>query len=180
MSRPFLPMLLALAAALTMPAVRAQGTSPSASEYTCPSFLVQEGAEKPSYKGELTLSPFTHHWSRSPEHRHVLLMAVDEQLPGNRLCGVSLFSNSFGQPTVYVYAGQQFNGLWGQPRLFLKLTAGVLYGYVGKYQDKVPLNHHGFSPGLIPALGYRLSERDSVQMKVLGTAGLMFSYGRSF
>lgn len=179
MTRLPLPLLVALASALSMPGALAQNTS-SASEYNCPSFLVQEGAEKPSYKGEFTVSPYTHHWSRSPEHRHVLLMAVDEQLPGNRLCGFSLFSNSFGQPTVYLYAGQQFNGLLGEPRLFLKLTAGVLYGYVGKYQDKVPLNHHGFSPGLIPALGYRFTDRDSVQMKVLGTAGLMFSYGRSF
>ena len=51
---------------------------------------------------------------------------------------------------------------------------------MGQYQHKVPLNHGGFSPGLIPALGYKLTERDSLQVKLLGTAGVMFSYGRQF
>jgi hypothetical protein len=68
----------------------------------------------------------------------------------------------------------------GNPNLFVKVTAGILYGYVGQYKDKVPLNHGGFSPAIIPSIGYRLTEHDSVQVKVLGTAGLMFSYGRSF
>jgi hypothetical protein len=79
-----------------------------------------------------------------------------------------------------VYAGQQYNELMGNPKLFVKVTAGILYGYVGKYQNKVPLNHNGFSPAIIPSIGYRLSEHDSLQVKVLGNAGLMFSYGRSF
>ena len=150
------------------------------SERYCPSFLAVEGAPEPTHRGEFVFSPYTHHWSYSAEHKPVVLVAVDEQLPGNRFCGVALFSNSFGQPSTYVYAGQQFNELMGNPKLFVKVTAGILYGYVGKYQDKVPLNHGGFSPAIIPSIGYRLSEHDSVQLKVLGAAGLMFSYGRQF
>jgi hypothetical protein len=146
----------------------------------CPSFLAVEGAPEPTHRGEISFSPYTHHWSRSPEHKHVVLVSLDEQLPGNRLCGVSLFSNSFGQPSVYVYAGQQFNGVLGVPRLFVKLTAGILYGYVQPYEDKVPLNHNGFSPAIIPAIGYQFTPQDSVQLNVLGNAGLMFSYGRRF
>ncbi len=146
----------------------------------CPSFLAVEGAPEPTHRGEISFSPYTHHWSRSPEHKHVVLVSLDEQLLGNRFCGVSLFSNSFGQPSVYVYAGQQFNGVLGVPRLFVKLTAGILYGYVQPYEDKVPLNHNGFSPAIIPAIGYQLTPHDSVQIKVLGNAGLMFSYGRRF
>ena len=151
-----------------------------ANEHYCPSFLAVEGAPEPSHRGEFVFSPFTHHWSYSAEHKPVVLVAVDEQLPGNRFCGVALFSNSFGQPSTYVYAGQQYNELMGNPKLFVKVTAGILYGYVGKYQNKVPLNHNGFSPAIIPSIGYRLSEHDSLQVKVLGNAGLMFSYGRSF
>ena len=146
----------------------------------CPSFLAVEGAPKPKHRGEISFSPFTHHWSRSPEHKHVVLVSLDEQLPGDRLCGVSLFSNSFGQPSAYVYAGQQFNGVLGVPQLFVKVTAGILYGYVKPYEDKVPLNHNGFSPAIIPVIGYQLNPHDSVQLKVLGNAGLMFSYGRRF
>jgi hypothetical protein len=150
------------------------------SEHYCPSFLAVDGAPEPAHRGEIVLSPYTHHWSHSPEHKPVVLVALDEQLPGNRFCGVALFSNSFGQPSTYVYAGQQFNNMLGNPNLFVKVTAGILYGYVGQYKDKVPLNHGGFSPAIIPSIGYRLTEHDSVQVKVLGTAGLMFSYGRSF
>lgn len=56
----------------------------------------------------------------------------------------------------------------------------ILYGYVSPYEDKVPLNRNGFSPAIIPAIGYQLNAHDSVQIKILGNAGLMFSYGRSF
>jgi hypothetical protein len=151
-----------------------------AGDYHCPDFLVKEDAPAPGHTGEFTFSPYTLHWNKSPEHKQVLLVAVDEQLPGGRLCGISFFSNSFGQPSAYLYAGQQFNNLFDHPRLFLKVTAGVIYGYVGKYQHKVPLNTNGFSPGIIPSLGYNFNERDSAQIKLLGTAGIMFSYGRKF
>ena len=151
-----------------------------ASETYCPSFLSVQGAPEPTHRGEFTFSPYTHHWSRSPEHKNVVLFAVDQPLPGDRFCGVSFFSNSFGQPTVYLYGGRQFNNVFGVPALFVKLTAGLMYGYVAPYEDKVPLNRNGFSPAVIPALGYKLNEHDSVQMKVLGTASLMFSYGRRF
>ena len=152
----------------------------AAQDRYCPSFLAVEGAAEPKHRGEISFSPYTLHWSRSPEHKHVVLVAIDQPMPGDRLCGLSLFSNSFGQPSVYVYVGQQFNRVLGVPELFIKLTAGILYGYVQPYEDKVPLNHNGFSPAIIPAIGYQLSPQDSVQMKVLGNAGLMFSYARRF
>jgi hypothetical protein len=146
----------------------------------CPDFLAKPGAPEPTHRGEFTFSPYTHHWSQNPEHKHVVLVAVDEQLPGNRLCGISFFSNSFGQPSVYVYAGQQFNNLLDVPQLFAKVTVGLMYGYVAPYENKVPFNHNGFSPAIIPAIGYKLTQHDSVQVKLLGTAALMFSYGRQF
>ena len=146
----------------------------------CPDFLSVPGAPEPAHRGELMVSPYTLHFNHNPEHKPVVLVAIDEQLPGGRLCGISFFSNSFGQPSTYVYVGQQFNGLFDNPKLFVKVTGGILYGYVGKYQHKVPLNSHGFSPGVIPSIGYKVSEHDSLQMQVLGTAGLMFSYGRKF
>jgi hypothetical protein len=168
---------LALALFLSLVCVPALAQKPA--RY-CPSFLAVEGAPEPLHRGEISFSPYTHHWSRSPEHKHVVLVALDEQLPGNRLCGVSLFSNSFGQPSVYVYAGLQLNNLMGVPQLFAKVTGGLMYGYVAPYEDKVPLNHKGFNPAVIPALGYKLTQHDSVQLKFLGSAGLMFSYGRQF
>lgn len=175
--RHFSIALLSIAVVSLMAGTTAQADT---SGRYCPSFLAVEGAPEPAHRGEFVFSPYTHHWSDNPEHKPVFLVAVDEALPGNRFCGVALFSNSFGQPSTYVYAGQQFNNLLGQPQLFVKVTAGILYGYVGQYKDKVPLNHNGFSPAIIPSIGYRLTEHDSLQVKVLGTAGWMFSYGRSF
>ncbi len=169
-----LPGLLA-ALCLLSPVAHAGGT-----DRYCPHALAVEGAPEPTHRGEFTFSPYTIHWNYNPEHKPVVLAALDEQLPGNRFCGVALFSNSFGQPSAYVYAGQQYDHLLGNPQLFIKVTVGILYGYVGKYQDKVPFNHGGFSPAIIPSLGYRFNEHDSAQVKVLGNAGLMFSYGRSF
>jgi hypothetical protein len=170
---------LALALAFFLSGACAPALAQKPTRY-CPSFLTVEGAPQPTHRGEISFSPYTHHWSRSPEHKHVVLVALDEQLPGDRLCGVSLFGNSFGQPSVYVYAGQQFNRVMGFPQLFVKLTAGILYGYVQPYEDKVPLNHNGFSPAIIPAIGYQFTPQDSAQLKVLGNAGLMLSYGRRF
>jgi hypothetical protein len=146
----------------------------------CPTFLSAQGASEPSHKGEFTFSPYTYHWSPSSEHKNVVLVAVDQQVPGDRFCGASFFSNSFGQPSAYVYAGQQYNKLMGVPKLFAKVTAGLMYGYVAPYEKKVPLNYKGFNPAIIPSLGYKLTPHDSVQVKFLGTAALMFSYGRQF
>ena len=146
----------------------------------CPDFLSVKGAPEPAHRGEFTFSPYTHHWKHSTEHKQVVLVAIDEQLPGDRLCGVSFFSNSFGQPSVYVYVGLQYNNLMGMPDLFAKVTGGLMYGYVAPYEGKVPLNYKGFNPAIIPSLGYKLTQHDSVQIKFLGSAGLMFSYGRQF
>jgi len=151
----------------------------SANRY-CPDFLAVKGAPEPKHRGEFTFSPYTHHWSQSTEHKQVVLVAIDEQLPGDRLCGVSFFSNSFGQPSAYIYAGLQYNNFLGMPKLFAKVTGGLMYGYVAPYEGKVPLNYKGFNPAIIPSLGYKLTQHDSVQVKFLGSAGLMFSYGRQF
>lgn len=175
--RPLRGSLLALALLLCLFSVPALAQKPN--RY-CPSFLAVKDAPEPTHRGEFTFSPYTHHWKHSTEHKQVVLVAIDEQLPGDRLCGVSFFSNSFGQPSVYAYAGFQYNNLMGLPELFAKITGGLMYGYVAPYEGKVPLNYKGFNPAIIPVLGYKLTHQDSVQVKFLGSAGLMFSYGRQF
>ncbi len=149
----------------------------------CPAWVAAEGGSGPGAekRWDLTLSPYTLHWGGdSAEHKPVVLASLDRALAGNRFCGMSLFSNSFGQPTAYVYGGQRWDNFMGQPQLFVKVTAGIFYGYVGKYKDKVPFNYNGFSPGIIPSLGYAFSPINSAQLLVLGNAGLMFAYGHRF
>ncbi|MCG6118467.1 MAG: hypothetical protein MEQ07_09790 [Aquimonas sp.] len=78
------------------------------------------------------MSPLTHHWNFSPEHRQVGLLALQRELPDNRFCGISLFSNSFGQPSVYAFTGARHPQLLGQERLYGSLSVGLIYGYVGR------------------------------------------------
>ena len=95
-------------------------------------------------------------------------------LPNERRCGVSLFRNSFGQPSAYAFVGKSWPGIVSSyPKFYASVTAGVMYGYVGKYKNKVPLNVGGFSPALIPAVGYQLTPRSSLEVQILGTAAFM-------
>ncbi len=146
----------------------------------CSDKLADEDGAEPNKKWDLTLSPYTHHWSHNPEHRPVGLVAMDNHVKGGRFCGMAFFSNSFGQESAYVYMGQQWDGLWGNPKLFTKVSAGFLYGYRGKYKNKIPFNHMGLAPAIIPSIGYAFTPQDSAQIYILGTAGLLFAYGHSF
>ena len=146
----------------------------------CPDRLAVEGGAQPAKKWDVTLSPYTYHWSNNPEHKQVMLVALDSHVSGGRFCGLALFTNSFGQGSAYAYVGQQWDGLFGNPKLFTKVSAGLLYGYRGQYKDKIPFNNLGIAPAIIPSLGYTFTPQDSGQIFLLGTAGLLFSYARSF
>lgn len=124
----------------------------------------------------LIVAPYTHHWKKSDEHSYVWLLGVEQIDVDRRVSGVSYFKNSYNQPSLFVYPwGRQYNNLMGYNSLFIKWGSGVLYGYVNEYKDKVPLNHNGFSPGLILALGWRFSANSNVQLNFLGPWGVMFS-----
>jgi hypothetical protein len=130
---------------------------------------------------DLFASPFTHHWSHSPKHKPVRLLGLNKRLPNDRFCGVSAFTNSFGQPSLYAYVGKTWPHISDRyPNLYASLSAGIMYGYVDEYKNKVPLNFKGFSPGLIPALGYRITPSTSAEVHVLGTAALMFGVNHRF
>ena len=129
---------------------------------------------------DLVVSPFALHWSSKDERKHVVLLGAERHEPDGWLAGASVFRNSFGQPSAYVYSGYQWDGLFHESALFFKLSAGVLYGYKGRYKDKVPFNHHGFGLAAIPAVGYRLTPQDAVQIGFLGTAAVIFTYNRRF
>jgi len=146
----------------------------------CPDSLAVKGGAQPDKKWDLTLSPYTYHWNYNPEHRPVKLVAMDSHVSGGRFCGLALFTNSFGQESAYLYVGQQWDGIFGNPKLFSKMSAGVLYGYRGDYKHKIPLNHYGVAPAIIPSMGYAFTPKDSAQVFVLGNAGLLFAYARSF
>ena len=146
----------------------------------CPESLSAKDAPAATNQWDLTLSPYTYHWHYSAEHKNVFLGALDRYVDGKRFCGLALFSNSFGQASAYAYVGQRWDNLGGNPKLFAKVTAGLIWGYRGEYKDKIPFNNLGIAPAIIPSLGYAFTPKDSAQVVLLGNAGLLFAYGHSF
>lgn len=121
----------------------------------------------------VAVSPFTQHFRPSEEHQSVVAVALERQRRDGWLFGGSHFSNSFGQPSAYLYLGRRVDLPFGPPGLFGQVSGGLLYGYRGRYEDKVPLNRNGFSPGGLVTLGWQFNRRDAAAVHLLGDAGLM-------
>lgn len=124
----------------------------------------------------LAVSPYSHHWRYSEEHRPVWAIAIERRRPDGWLAGASFFKNSFGQPSSYVYIGRSYPGMLGVAPLFAEWTGGLMYGYKGKYQTKVPLNFGGFSPGFLLSAGWQFNRRMSTQFNLLGDAAVMWQF----
>jgi hypothetical protein len=128
----------------------------------------------------LIASPSTFHYHYSPDHRHVVMLGLERQRADGYLLGGSWFRNSFGQPSAYLYAGRRFDHIASQEPLFVQLTGGLLYGYKPPYENKVPLNHNGYSPGAVLSLGWQFTPTVSTQLNFLGTAAVMFQVSADF
>ena len=123
----------------------------------------------------LQLSPFTYHYTYDSAHSDVVMIGMEREYPDAKLEGITLFSNSFGQPCIYIFPwGHVYHSIGGIKPLSFKWSAGLLYGYKDPYENKVPLNYKGFSPGLVPALTYEFKAGWSAQLTFLGNAALMF------
>ncbi len=131
----------------------------------------------PDFSGEshwrFVVSPYSLHWNYSEEHKSVYALGLERQNTTGWLYGGSYFRNSFGQPSGYVYLGKRYDNIWPDQPLFFQWSAGMLYGYRGKYEDKVPLNNNGFSPGALLSVGWQFNRQMSMQLNALGDAGLM-------
>lgn len=131
---------------------------------------------KPNDRLTLMYSPLTYHYSPSDDHRYVWMVGLERERPDGRLSGIAYFSNSFGQPSTYIFPwGQSYRNLGGINGLFAKWSGGLMYGYVDPYENKVPLNVNGFSPAIIPSLGFERQGYDA-QLNFLAAAGLMLQF----
>ena len=131
--------------------------------------------KKAGDRWDFNVSPYSVHFSSSPDHKYVWLVGVERERSDGTITGAAYFSNSFGQPTGYIYPwGGVSKDILGVEHLYAKWTAGLLYGYKEPFQDKVPFNHNGFSPAIVPAVGYELDGGKKVQVNLFGAAGLMF------
>jgi hypothetical protein len=139
-------------------------------------------AAESSFLGEgfwrVMASPYTIHWGKDEEglHEPVYMVGAERQRLDGWVFGGTYFSNSFGQPSVYIYVGEKVTNFSPWDKLFLQWTAGILYGYKDPYENKVPFNVNGFSPGATVSLGWQITRDVSMQAIALGTAGLMFQF----
>lgn len=125
-------------------------------------------------KISLSVSPYVQHFNLEKDYEKVWLVGLEREHPDGRLDGIAVFRNSFAQPCLYFFPfGKVYHGILGVEPLSFKWTAGLLYGYVGEYQDRVPLNYKGFSPGVNVALAWQFSPEWSGQMTLAGSF-LMF------
>jgi hypothetical protein len=142
--------------------------------------LSDSGAWSERAHWRLAGSPYTYHFRWSEEHRRVWAVALERQRDDGWLAGFSRFSNSFGQPSAYLYLGHRFDQLWGVEQLFGQVSGGLLYGYRGRFEDKVPLNNNGFSPGALVSLGWQFNPQVGATAHLLGDAGVMLQLSWDF
>lgn len=163
----------ALLRAATAIALIASAGAASAGDYDFADGFNLQKKEGDQYS--LLVSPYTRHFTYDPKHAHVWLVGIERERADNSLSGIAFFNNSFGQPSLYFFPwGKTFHELLGHPQLYAKITAGLLYGYRGEYKNKVPFNYEGFSPGIVPAIGWDLGEGFQVQANLLGFNAMMF------
>ncbi len=83
------------------------------------------------------------------------------------------------QDAAYVCAG----GRWFldsiNENLYVKLSAGLMYGYKDENEDRLPVKDNGYGLGIVQALGYQFW-RANAQIVFLGTAGVTFTFGYDF
>jgi hypothetical protein len=123
-------------------------------------------------------SPYTIHFHKDNdgEHEWVYMVGVERQYNNGWLWGATYFSNSFGQPSGFVYVGERVIGFSRWNELFFQWAAGIVYGYKEPYEDKIPFNYKGFAPGVIVSLGWQFNKNFSMQANALGAAGLMLQF----
>jgi hypothetical protein len=94
--------------------------------------------------------------------------------------GFSIFNNSFGDFSQYLYLGKEFYPSQKYPGFRFKLTGGVAHGYKGENHDVLPIrwgNSWGF--GVVPIIGYK-SNRVGVDLALLSDSGLLLLVGYEF
>jgi hypothetical protein len=121
------------------------------------------------------------HWSdRDDFEGPPLFGGIEYNSKNDWLGGFSLFNNSFGQFSQYLYLGKKFRPWKTHPEIRIKLTAGVVQGYKDEHYDTLPVRWGGsWGLGFVPAIGYQ-KNRIGYDVAVLGVGGLLFLVGYAF
>lgn len=143
-----------------------------------PLSLAAEPPPKDTGSWYLQTSVYTKHYSPDPEHNNNQdLIGLEREAPSGWVLGGATFRNSFSQRSYYAYAGKRYES--ANYPVYIKLTGGLLEGYSGKYQDKIPLNHFGVAPVIIPSLGAHYGPL-AAELVLLGFNAAMVTTGVRF
>ena len=122
-------------------------------------------------------SVYTKHYHEDPRHNnHQHLLNLERWNAEGNGFGIAFFDNSFNQPSQYVYGGKFWRPLDSAPLFHFKLTAGLINGYKGEYQNKIPYNGHGIAPAILPAVGFS-GERFATEAVLFWNVGAMITVG---
>ena len=117
------------------------------------------------------------HWTDSDDRAGLPLLGGFEASHDNRHhVGIILFNNSFGQFSQYYYYGYKWRLPFISESAHVKLTGGLIYGYVDEFEDKLAFISDGWAPVIIPSIGWKHG-RFGVDVGILGDAGLMVVIG---
>lgn len=146
-----------------------------------PSQAARDAGVQPGSAWSAQFSPGTWHANYKPEHAHSVAAGLRYARPGDDFYGLSLFRNSFGQPSAYVLYGQRLHGgVPALPKFYVEWTAGLMYGYVGERAKEVPLNVRGFSPVFTISPGWQITPQLSGQLNVIGSVAVMLQFDWRF
>jgi hypothetical protein len=123
-------------------------------------------------------SVYTKHYSADSDHNNNQeLFGLERNEASGWVFGAVTFRNSFSQRSYYAYAGKRYES--ANYPVYIKLTGGLLEGYRGKYQDRLPLNRFGVAPVIIPSLGAHYGPV-AAELVLLGANAAMITTGIRF
>ncbi len=135
------------------------------------------GLRPPAGRWLFQTSAYTLHFNPDPSHTNKQRgINIEYWAPNKWLFGAAHLRNSFNQPTQYIFTGRLWRPLDSQPMLYVKLTGGLLYGYKGEFRGKIPFNHYGVAPALVPSLGVSV-KHFTAEVMLLGAAAAMVNVG---
>ncbi len=125
-------------------------------------------------------SMYTTHYDPDPDHvNDQNMLGIELETDDRRLFGLSLFDNSFGQKSQYLYTGYRWERQRAPRWLYFKLTGGLLHGYRDPYEDKIPFNDYGVAPAIVPSVGISYKNFNA-EFSQLGLAAGMVTAGFTF
>ncbi|MCU1749735.1 sn-glycerol-3-phosphate transporter [Pseudomonas sp. 6D_7.1_Bac1] len=143
-----------------------------------PVLAVDNSTQKDQGSWYLQTSLYTKHYSPDPDHNNNQdLIGLERDEASGWLFGAATFRNSFSQRSYYAYAGKRYES--ANYPVYIKLTGGLLQGYSGEYKDKIPLNHFGVAPVIIPSLGAHYGPV-AAELVLLGFNAAMITTGVRF